>query len=118
MTAAPECIRLLIAAGADPNLQAVVRDVARSRGPAHLQSVIALLRAGADPNIATRRCGRTALLYMAASGVNARCRRLKQRRRRRVVDKAGKDAVRWTPMRAAIKLGNPNVLPTLHAAEA
>ena len=68
----PECIRLLIAAGADPNLQAVVREVNSITGmrcsllrcPDHLGSALGRI----EYNIATRRSGRTALLYMAARG--------------------------------------------------
>ena len=121
----PECIRLLIAAGADPNLQAVVREVNSITGDTALlfaarsgltQSVIALLRAGADPNIATRRSGRTALLYMAARGsVQGVAALLAAGANADVVDTAPAEMLcaSYTPMRAAIKLGNPNVLPTL-----
>ena len=80
------------------------------------QSVVALLRAGADPNLASLRSGRTALLYMAARGsVQGVAALLAAGANADVVDTAPAEELTasCTPMRAAIMLGNPNVLPTL-----
>jgi hypothetical protein len=116
----PDCIRLLISAGADPNLRTsngagatALLFAARS---GRTQNVVALAQAGADPNLASQRAGRTALHYMAAVGsVQGVAALLAAGANADVVDTAPAEMLcaSYTPMRAAIKLGNPNVLPTL-----
>ena len=117
----PDCVRLLIAAGAEPNLRAkdsVSGETALlfAARKGRTQNVIALLRAGADPNLASLSSGLTALVYMAARGsVQGVAALLAAGANADVVDTAPAEMLcaSYTPMRAAIKLGNPNVLPTL-----
>jgi hypothetical protein len=122
----PDCIRLLIAAGAEPNLRvkdSVSGDTALllAARSGYSQSVVALLRAGADPNLASLRSGRTALHYMAAVGsVQGVAALLAAGADVDVVDTATGDACRspCTPLGAAMWCGNPNALPTLLRAGA
>ena len=117
----PDCVRLLIAAGAEPNLRAkdsVSGETALlfAARKGRTQNVIALLRAGADPNLASLSSGLTALVYMAARGsVQGVAALLAAGADADVVDtaSAGELTASMTPMRAAIMTGNPNVLPTL-----
>ena len=117
----PDCVRLLIAAGAEPNLRAkdsVSGETALlfAARKGRTQNVIALLRAGADPNLASLTSGLTALVYMAARGsVQGVAALLAAGADADVVDtaSAGELTASMTPMRAAIMTGNPNVLPTL-----
>ena len=117
----PDCVRLLIAAGAEPNLRAkdsVSGETALlfAARKGRTQNVIALLRAGADPNLASLSSGLTALVYMAARGsVQGVAALLAAGANADVVDTAPAEELTasCTPMRAAIMLGNPNVLPTL-----
>ena len=121
----PDCIRLLISAGADPNLRTsngagatALLFAARS---GRTQNVVALAQAGADPNLASQRAGRTALHYMAAVGsVQGVAALLAAGADVDVVDKATEDACRspCTPLGAAMWCGNPNALPTLLRAGA
>ena len=121
----PDCIRLLISAGADPNLRTsngagatALLFAARS---GRTQNVVALAQAGAEPNLASQRAGRTALHYMAAVGsVQGVAALLAAGADVDVVDKATEDACRspCTPLGAAMWCGNPNALPTLLRAGA
>ena len=105
----------MIAAGADPNLQAVVREVNSQEilrcsccAVRTTQSAIAL-RDAPTPTLDAEIGGRH--LYMAARGS---IRRAPAAGVTPVVDTAPAEfRAHPTPMRAAIKLGNPNVLPTL-----
>ena len=118
----PACIRLLIAAGADPNLRTTIGATALlfAARSGRTQNVVALAHAGADPNLASR-TGRTALHYIAAVGsVQGAAALLAAGADVDVVDTATGDACRspCTPLGAAMWCGNPNALPTLLRAGA
>ena len=111
-------IEALVAAGANVNAtgdsgQAPLHSAAGR----HVDCIVALLAAGADPNLTTLKTGRTPLHYAAARGeVRRVAALLAAGANTEVVETAPQgfeSSSLGTPLAAAVECGNPNAVPTL-----
>ena len=119
----PACIALLVAAGANVNARATSESgltPMRSAANGHRETLgclVALLAAGADPNLTTLKTGRTPLHYAAARGeVRRVAALLAAGANTEVVETARpgfESSALGTPLAAAVVCGNPNAVPTL-----
>ena len=118
--AQPACIALLVAAGANVNASGCGHTPLHSAANGHRETLgclVALLAAGADPNLTTRKTGRTPLHYAAARGdVRRVAALLAAGANTEVVETAEEgfeSSALGTPLAAAVVCGNPNAVPTL-----
>ena len=119
----PACIALLVAAGANVNARAASESgltPLHSAANGHRETLgclVALLAAGADPNLTTLKTGRTPLHYAAARGeVRRVAALLAAGANTEVVETARpgfESSALGTPLAAAVVCGNPNAVPTL-----
>ena len=119
----PAYIPVLVAAGANVNARTASgsgHTPLHSAANGHRETLgclVALLAAGADPNLTTRKTGRTPLHYAAARGdVRRVAALLAAGANTEVVETARRgfeSSALGTPLGAAVVCGNPNAVPTL-----